>query len=70
MSRVEEIEEAISRLSPEEYQSLAHWFLEREQSQWDRQVDRDSADGKLDSLFEEAEEEGRQGLLREWPQVK
>ena len=70
MSRVEEIEDAISRLSPEEYQSLAAWFLEREQSKWDQQMDRDSSSGKLDFLFEEADEEGRQGLLREWPQAK
>lgn len=70
MSRVEEIEDAISRLSPEEYKSLAQWFLDREQTQWDQQLDRDSASGKLDSLFEEADEEGRRGLLREWPPVK
>jgi len=56
MSRVEEIEDAISRLSPEEYQSLAAWFLERDQAQWDQQMDRDSASGKLDSLFAEAVE--------------
>jgi hypothetical protein len=54
MSRVEEIEDAITRLSPEEYQRLARWFLEREQSQRDQQMDRDSACGKLDFLFEEA----------------
>ncbi len=70
MSRIEEIEDAISRLSPEEYQSLAHWFLEREQSKWDQQLDHDSASRKLDSLFEEADREGQCGLLREWPQVK
>jgi hypothetical protein len=59
MSRVEEIEDAITRLSPEEYQRLARWFLEREQSQRDQQMDRDSACGKLDFLFEEADEARR-----------
>lgn len=67
MSRVEDIEDAISRLSPEEYQSLTQWFLEREQARWDRQLDNDSVSGKLDYLFEEADEEDRDRLLREWP---
>jgi hypothetical protein len=54
MSRVEEIEEAIDRLGPEEFQRFARWFHEREQQRWDGQLDRDSASGKLDFLFEEA----------------
>jgi len=70
MSRVEEIEDAISRLSPEEYQSLAQWFLQRQQAHWEQQLDRDSASGKLDSLSEEADEEDQQALLREWPPAR
>ena len=67
MDRVEEIEAAISGLEPEEYQRLLQWFRAREQARWDEQIDRDSSTGKLDFLFEEAEEETRQGLVREWP---
>ena len=67
MSRVEEIEEAIDRLPPEEFRRIAQWFREREQSLWDEQIDRDSASGRLDFLFEEAEQESKEGLLREWP---
>ena len=33
-------------------------------------MDRDSAGGKLDFLFEEADRESDQGLLREWPPRK
>ncbi len=40
------------------------------QTRWDEQMDRDSAAGKLDFLFREAESEFAQGLLREWPPRK
>jgi len=67
MSRVEEIEAAIDGLPPEEYRHIVQWFREREQSRWDEQMDADSAAGKLDFLFGEAESESAKGLLREWP---
>jgi len=70
MDRVEEIEAAINSLPPDEYRRLAQWFLELEQTRWDDQMDRDSAAGKLDFLFREAESESGQGLLREWPPRK
>ena len=67
MSRVEEIEAAIEGLPPAEYRRIVHWFRVREQKRWDDQLDSDSAAGKLDLLFDEAESESAQGLLREWP---
>jgi hypothetical protein len=70
MDRVEEIEAAISGLAPEEYRRLVQWFRAREQARWDEQMDRDSSAGELDFLFEEAERESAQGLLREWPPRK
>jgi hypothetical protein len=70
MDRVEEIEAAIQGLPSEEYQRLVQWFRVREQTRWDEQMDRDSSADKLDFLFEEAERESGQGLLREWPPRK
>jgi hypothetical protein len=67
MDRVEEIEKAIDGLSKEEFRTLALWVREREQRQWDEEIDRDAASGKLDFLFEEAGNEAKAGLLREWP---
>lgn len=67
MSRVEEIEQAIDGLSAGEFRSLAEWMREREQELWDRQMNKDSADGKLDVLFDEAETESHAGLLKDWP---
>jgi hypothetical protein len=54
VDRVEEIENAISGLAPDEYQRLVQWFRTREQARWDAQMDRDSSAGKLDFLFDEA----------------
>jgi hypothetical protein len=67
MSRVEEIEAAIDGLSPEEYRHIVQWFQPRDQERLDDQLDSDSSAGKLDFLFNEAESESAQNLLREWP---
>jgi hypothetical protein len=67
MSRVEEIEAAIDSLSPEEYRRVIQWFRAREQKRWNEQLDADSAAGKLDFLFDEADGESAKGVLREWP---
>ena len=67
MDRVEEIENAIDRLPPEDYVRLVTWLRAHEQARWDEQLDRDSSTGKLDFLFMEAENEAAAGTLREWP---
>ncbi len=70
MDRVEEIESAIERLAPEEFTRIARWFRERDHVRWDTELDTDSASGKLDFLFDEAEHEFAHGLLRDWPEPK
>ncbi len=70
MDKVEEIETAIDSLPPEDFRRIAQWFRERDERHWDEQLDNDSASGKLDFLFEEAEAESAQGLLRKWPPSK
>ena len=70
MDRVEEIEAAIASLPPEEYRRLVDWFRGRERARWDDQIDQDSAAGKLEFLFTEAESESAQGLVRDWPPRK
>lgn len=70
MRRVEEIEAAIEGLSPEEFQRVAKWLNDRAQLRWDEEMDEDSAAGRLDFLFDEAGEEAKEGLLRDWPPVK
>ena len=67
MSRIEEIEAAIDGLPPEEYRRIVQWFRAREQARWDEQMDADSSSGKLNFLFDEADSESAEGLLRDWP---
>jgi hypothetical protein len=67
MSRVEEIEQAIQKLSPEEFAQVAQRVYALEQEHWDRQLDDDAAAGKLDFLRTEARTERENGLLRDWP---
>ena len=63
MSTVEEIKSAISTLSREDYLHLREWFSEKDWEQWDKEIERDSASGKLDFLMEEAATEKNQGRL-------
>ena len=65
MSKVEEIEQAIGELPPEDFRRLAVWFRNREQSVWDEQMDQDSASGRLDDLFAEADSND----LAPWPEA-
>ena len=67
MSTVQEIEAAIEQLPPDELARLAEWVATRHHDAWARQMDRDAASGKLDSLFSEAETQSRAGTLRDWP---
>ena len=67
MTTVEEIEAAIESLPPEDFRRIAVWLREREQELWDQQMDSNSASGKLDFLFDEAQEEAGKCALREWP---
>ena len=57
MDRVEEIQAAIDGLAPAEFRRIAKWFRQRDEYLWDRKLDTDSASGKLDFVFDEAESE-------------
>ena len=64
MTRIEEIENAVASLPVEEYRQFREWFLERDWTQWDKQIEADSESGKLDFLVKEALEEKNRGDLR------
>src|SRR6185436_8124718 len=46
MTRVQTLEDEISKLSAAEFAELRNWLLERDWEEWDRQIERDSASGK------------------------
>jgi uncharacterized coiled-coil protein SlyX len=54
MSRVEEVEERIKALSPEELRELNTWLSRYDAEMWDRQFETDALTGKLDALAERA----------------
>ncbi|NEQ38722.1 MAG: hypothetical protein F6K40_21600 [Okeania sp. SIO3I5] len=58
---VEEIERAVSQLSPEELAVFRAWFAEFDAEAWDRQFETDVAAGKLDTLAEEALQDLKEG---------
>ena len=54
MSELEELENRIRNLSPEELAKFRAWFVEFDHVLWDRQIQSDSKSGKLDRLVNEA----------------
>jgi hypothetical protein len=62
----EEIEKAIIKLSPEERAKLRAWWEEFEADEWDRQIERDAMNGKLDKLLEESRADFREGRTRKF----
>jgi hypothetical protein len=65
MTQVELIQAEIESLSLEEYSRLRRWFAEKDWERWDKQIEKDSASGKLDFLIEEALSAKENGELRE-----
>ncbi len=50
MSRVTDLENEVSRLSPDELQAFRRWFAKFDADAWDRQFEEDVKAGKLDHL--------------------
>jgi hypothetical protein len=65
MSTIEQIKTTILKLVPEEFQRLKQWFADVDYQRWDRQLEQDVTDGKLDALAEEAIAEFKAGQCRE-----
>ncbi len=63
-----EIKSAVRELSPKELAELTAFISEEDNAVWREQMEQDAASGKLDFLFQEADEERRAGKLRDWPE--
>ena len=61
---IQEIEQAITELSPDQLARLREWFDEYFAQVWDEQIERDAASGRLDKLIAEANEEYNAGLSK------
>jgi hypothetical protein len=65
MSKVENIEREIQKLTPAELEAFRRWFREYDSEEWDRQIEEDVRAGKLDKLAEEALAAHRAGKSKE-----
>ncbi len=65
MTNVETIEEQIAELDNASFSKLRDWFVEFDQSRWDKQIEADSNAGKLDFLINAALVEHQAGKTRD-----
>ena len=65
MTKIDSIKEAIETLPEDDYIHLRQWFADRDWERWDRQIEHDSTEGKLDFLVRDAVNDKRKGKLRD-----
>jgi hypothetical protein len=65
MSTVEEIEQAISKLPPDDLARFRAWFEAFEAARFDEKIERDANSGKLDRLADQALLDHHAGRSRE-----
>jgi hypothetical protein len=64
MSKLEQIESHVAALSPEDLSRFREWFIAFDGDAWDRQIERDLKEGRLDALLEEANDDLKKGRTR------
>lgn len=64
MGAIEKLELLVKSLSPEELAKFRAWFAEFDAELWDRQIEADTAAGKLDRLIDESMAEHRANKSR------
>jgi hypothetical protein len=69
MSTVREIKEAVRRLPVAKRLKVARWVSKFENDEWDKQMSRDAANGKLNFLIAEAKDAAKKGKLRPFPHL-
>ena len=62
---IQDIEKAISDLSPRELARFREWFEEFDAQAWDEQFERDAKSGKLNKLADKAIKDYRSGKAKE-----
>ncbi len=65
MAELDDIEQAVSRLSAADFRKFRDWFEKLEAERFDERIERDANAGKLDGLADEAIEDSRAGRTRE-----
>ena len=65
MTKIDDIEKAVSSLSPAELAEFRAWFEAFDAAQFDAKIERDAQAGKLDGFAEAAVAEFKEGRARE-----
>jgi len=65
MTKLEDIEAAVAKLAPGEFDRFRAWFEELQASRFDDKVARDAESGALDRLADAAAADFRKGRARE-----
>lgn len=64
MTTVAEISGAVQRLPKRDLVRFRKWFADYDAAAWDRQIERDGAEGRLEALTREARREIRAGRAK------
>ena len=64
MTKVEAIEKEVEKLTQEELAAFRAWFVEYDWQAWDREIEQDAAEGRLDRLAAEALAELERGKTK------
>ena len=64
MSKLENLKAEIESLPREELAEIIRWLSEKDWERWDKEIEADSAAGRLDFLVREAREEKAKGTLK------
>jgi len=62
---VEDLENAVAKLPPDQFAKFRAWFDAFDAARFDEKIERDARAGKLDRLVEQALADFRQGRARE-----
>jgi hypothetical protein len=58
---VKELEDVVTRLSPDELAAFSEWFQEYLADAWDRRIEQDAHAGRFDELARKADEDFEAG---------
>jgi hypothetical protein len=65
MNTIQEIEHAVSKLSPDEFARFRDWFEKFDAKAWDKQFEKDAKAGKLDQAANHAIADFREDKYKE-----
>ena len=65
MNKIENIENEVRSLTEAELATFRKWFIEFDTDVWDRQLERDSASGKLEELARKSLSDHKSGKSTE-----